>query len=169
MLKPINPVGTPAGNNWRVALTGNTPNTPGVLQTITALALDSGLCSEMAIDTFYFPGASIAVTTIGGLFCDSGTCSQVIASGVPGFMIEKVYPNPSESSFTVEYNLLQDGPLSLSIEDYLGRTVTVLKDEWTTAGYENESYSTQAVASGVYRLVLRSGTQVASMVLVVQK
>jgi hypothetical protein len=169
MLKPINPVGVPAGNNWTVAVSGNTPNTPGVLQTITALALDSELCSEMTIDTFYFTGASIAVTTISGLFCDSGTCSPVLASGDPAFMIEKVYPNPSESSFSLLYHITQDGPVSISLQDYLGRTVSVLKDAWTVAGDENETYSTQAISSGVYRLVLRSGANAASMVLVIQK
>ena len=175
MLKPINPVGVAAGNDWIVSLSGNTPNAPGVLQTITALATASiaddasGLCSAITIDTFYFPGAPIEVTTVSGLFCDSGTCSPAITSGAPAFIIEKLYPNPSESAFTVEYHVTQDGPLSIAIEDYLGRTVTVLKDEWTTAGDENESYSTQAISSGVYRLVLRSGAKVASTVLVIQK
>ncbi len=175
MLKPINPVGVAAGNDWIVSLSGNTPNAPGVLQTITALATASiaddasGLCSAITIDTFYFPGAPIEVTTVSGLFCDSGTCSPAITSGAPAFIIEKLYPNPSESAFTVEYHVTQDGPLSIAIEDYLGRTVTVLKDEWTTAGDENESYSTQAISSGVYRLVLRSGAKVASTVLIVAK
>ncbi len=169
MLKPINPVGVQAGNNWIVALSGTTSNAPGVLQTITALATDSGLCSDITIDTFYFPGAAIEVTAVSGTFCDTGTCTTVVTTGPPAFMIEKVYPNPSESSFTVEYNVAQDGPLRIAIEDYLGRTVTVLKDEWTTAGNQNATYSTQAISSGIYRLVMRSGANVANTVLVVAK
>ncbi len=169
MLKPINPVGTPVGNNWIVQLNGNTPNAPGVLQTITAMAVDSALCSDITIDTFYFPGAPIVVTAIGGTFCDTGTCTTILTDDASAFMIGKVYPNPSESAFTVEYHLAQDGPLTISIEDYLGRTVTILKDEWTTAGYTNEMYSTQSISSGVYRLILRSGANVASTVLIIAK
>ena len=84
-------------------------------------------------------------------------------------MIEKVYPNPSESSFTIEYRVVQDGPVAISIEDNLGRTVCVLKNAWTTSGYVTETYSAQAIASGLYQLVMRSGAQAVSTVLVVTK
>ena len=97
MLKPLSPPGVMQGQNWIVALTGSTPIAPGILQTITALATDSGLYRIFLIDTFYFPNTAIEVTTASGTFCDTGTCAPVLISSDTAFTIKKIYPNPSEA------------------------------------------------------------------------
>ncbi len=169
MLTPLVPTGVIAGKNWRVTLTGPVPSAPGVLQTITALALDSGFCSSITIDTFYFPNTAIGVITESNTFCVIGICSPEIISSDTAFTIKKIYPNPTETSFTILYHVAADGPLSIDLEDYLGRHVCELKHEWTKAGDENETYSAQGISSGAYRLVLRSGSRVVSSVVVVSK
>jgi len=169
MLIPINPAGVLVGNRWVVVLTGPVPNAPGVLQTITARAQDSALCSDITIDSFYFPGTAIGVIKESSTFCDTGTCTPLIISSDTAFTIKKIYPNPSEASFTIEYHVATDGPLSIELEDFLGRNVCQLKNMWVTAGDADETYSAQGISSGAYQLVIRSGSRAISTVLVVSK
>ncbi len=178
MLTPVNPVGVLQAKRapyngpwWMVPIAGTVPNAPGVLQTITAIALDSGLCSPITIDSFTFlPGTSVLVTTVNANFCLTDFCRPVVSNGAKAFMIEKVFPNPAaDASFTMEYFVSKDGPVSISLQDELGRTVCQLKDTWTAAGDKNETYSVQGISSGRYRLILRSGSQAASALLVVAK
>jgi len=141
---------------------------------ITALALDSGYCSGLSIDTFYFPGANVTVTEHSGEFCLNAPCTPILHSSDTAFTIKRISPNPTEASFTIEYHVAADGPVSMELDDYLGRNVQTLKDEWANAGDKNETYSVLAVPSGVYRIVLRSvsaqsGAQALSKMLVVTK
>jgi hypothetical protein len=170
MLTPVNPTGIMNGSNWIVTLTGITPASPGVLQTITVTPLDSGYCSNILIDTFYFPGATIKVTTENGSFCLTGECRPWLTSTDTALTIKQISPNPSYiGSITISYHIASEGPLMLSLEDYLGRTVKVLKNEWSAPGDADETYSIDDIPSGVYRLLLRSGSRSLSKMVVVAR
>jgi hypothetical protein len=47
--------------------------------------------------------------------------------------------------------------MELTAEDALGRTSCSFKRGWSSVGDYRESYHTNDLASGAYRLVLRSG------------
>ena len=103
-------------------------------------------------------------------FTGCGDSTILAAMGhEPPFTIKRVSPNPSEGSFTIEYHVAAEGPLSMELEDYLGRMVTVLKQGWSKPGDETETYSVQNISSGLYRLVLRSGARELSRLVVIAK
>ena len=163
---PKSPAGTRVGADWIVPLSGTI--TDAQVPSAKAIALDTIFllsampssatieCAAILLDTFYFAGKSVAVTTSGGQICVTGACTPWIGNSDTALFIKRISPNPSSGTFTISYHLASDGPLDLVLEDMLGRNASVLKRGWEKSGDYNETYSAEGVASGSYRLVLRS-------------
>ncbi len=152
------PAGVVVGADRIITLTGPVTQSSGVLATLHFMALaSSDSCSDLTIDTFYFPNASIPVTTRNGEYCRIGECGAPFLSTTgKAFWIRGVRPNPSLGEFRVDYELTEEGETVLAMEDVLGRTAKLLKREWMKPGEYSESYRTDDISSGAYRLVLRS-------------
>lgn len=67
------------------------------------------------------------------------------------------YPNPFNSSTTIEYELANAAPTKITIFDSLGRQVTVLMDKLQLAGKHQLTWDSQGVASGTYLVKLAAG------------
>lgn len=79
------------------------------------------------------------------------------------------YPNPFDQSTTITYLLTKAGPVSLSIVDMLGKEVVVVLDHETRpSGTHKVQFSRRDLAKGVYSCVLRTGSGVATVNMVVK-
>jgi len=60
------------------------------------------------------------------------------------------YPNPFNSSTTINYELSSGGEVRLEVFTLLGEKVTTLVDRWQVAGYKSVSWDASRVSSGIY-------------------
>ncbi|HEY3293954.1 MAG TPA: T9SS type A sorting domain-containing protein [bacterium] len=71
------------------------------------------------------------------------------------------YPNPFNSTSTLEFSLPHDGRVTLTVYDLLGREVAVLANDIRRAGTHRISWNAQNVATGAYFVRMQSGSFVA--------
>lgn len=74
---------------------------------------------------------------------------------VPNNFSLRSYPNPFNSSTTLEINLPVTGLTELSIYNILGQKVATILDEYKTAGSYNVQFNANNLSSGVYLAVLK--------------
>jgi len=67
------------------------------------------------------------------------------------------YPNPFNPSTTIRYSLSHGTNVAVEVFDILGRRVTVLKDEYQSAGVYEVRFDARGLASGVYLVRLKAG------------
>jgi hypothetical protein len=60
------------------------------------------------------------------------------------------YPNPFNPTTTINYQLPQDGFVTIKVYDMLGKEVTVLVNENKSAGYHRVNFDASKLTSGVY-------------------
>lgn len=66
------------------------------------------------------------------------------------------YPNPFNSTTTIEYYLPTSSYIKLGISNVLGEEVAVLADEYNTQGYHKINFQSDDLPSGIYFYWLRS-------------
>jgi hypothetical protein len=78
------------------------------------------------------------------------------------------YPNPFNSSTTIEYELIRSAPTKITIFDSLGRQVAVLLDKQQVVGTHRLIWDGQGVASGTYLIRMTAGAdeQIRKLVLI---
>jgi len=168
--EPIAPTGSRSGNDWLIPVSGPWQIGLDTLAILTFTSQDPNRpCGSVTIDTFYFPSASPIVHYEGGTVCIVGDCTPLVGNSDTAFLIKRIAPNPTGSTFSIDYHISNEGPVSLELFDAIGRTVSVFKHEWSQAGNYTESCSANETASGVYRLVLRSGSRIRSEIVRIEK
>jgi hypothetical protein len=168
--EPVVPTGSRSGNDWLIPVSGPWQAGLDTLAILTLAAQDPNRpCGSITIDTFYFPSASPMVRYEGGTVCIIGDCTPLIGNSDTAFLIKRIAPNPTGNTFSIDYHISDEGPVSLELFDAIGRTVSVFKHEWSQAGDYTESCSANDIASGVYRLVLRSGSRTRSEIVRIEK
>jgi Secretion system C-terminal sorting domain len=83
-----------------------------------------------------------------------------IEIGVPSkFDLSQNYPNPFNPTTKIDYDIPQDGKVSLILYDMSGKEVAKLVDEVKTAGYYTLQFNGSNLASGIYfyRLTAQGG------------
>ena len=70
----------------------------------------------------------------------------------------KIWPNPFNDKFNIEFYLLKDERVSISIMDLSGKRIMQLANETTIKGTYKKSFSTNSLARGIYILQLSYGT-----------
>ncbi len=70
---------------------------------------------------------------------------------------EKAYPNPFNSTVTLQYALPSPGEVRLAVYDVLGREVAVLDNNRRAAGRHQVVWTTGTRATGIYFAVLEAG------------
>jgi hypothetical protein len=78
------------------------------------------------------------------------------------------YPNPFNSSTTINYELSSSGKVKLEVFTLLGEEVATLVDTWQEGGYKSASWEAFRVSSGVYfyRLTVGDCSETRRMILV---
>lgn len=111
------------------------------------------------------------------LNCSDTTChyiSVVNTTGIaPGNSTSAIklrcYPNPSGAATTISYSLHSEAQVVLTITDVLGNTVAVLEDSEKSAGDYQLPWNTEAVAEGVYFIVLYVDNSASTSKIIVTK
>ncbi|MBL0063221.1 MAG: T9SS type A sorting domain-containing protein [bacterium] len=87
---------------------------------------------------------------------------QVAADPIPGgipteFAIANTYPNPFNSTLSIQYDVPTPAHVSLSVYDLTGRQVATLVNSVQPSGSHSTSWQADNFPSGLYFLNLRSG------------
>jgi Secretion system C-terminal sorting domain len=81
-----------------------------------------------------------------------------ITIGIPEiFSISQNYPNPFNPVTRINYDIPQDGIVTIKIFDISGKEVASLINEYKSAGYYTISFDATSLSSGVYFYRLESG------------
>jgi hypothetical protein len=159
------PVGeTPFGiddETWRIITytgkrngleTGNI----GTLEFIAALG--DTLFTPVAIDSFAWSGANIAVSWKDGsvTIMPQGGWKLYLPEGRFSLAVPK--PNPAVGMMEVTYETIESGRTQLYLVDMLGRRVTTILDAEVTADKYTLRVDASGLASGSYFLVLQTPT-----------
>lgn len=85
------------------------------------------------------------------------------------FSLKQNYPNPFNPSTKIEYDIPEDGFVSLKLYDANGREVKSLVSEFKNSGYHTFEFNAAGLSSGVYYYILDSGTFHSSKKLILLK
>ena len=80
---------------------------------------------------------------------------EVVSIGIPDkYDLSQNYPNPFNPVTTINYDLPNDGIVSIKVYDILGREVKTLVNEMKIAGYYKVQFNAADLASGAYFYLL---------------
>lgn len=85
------------------------------------------------------------------------------------FALFQNYPNPFNQSSIINYQLTLTSRVSLTIYDIVGRNLTVLVDEWQSAGNYSVRFDAAGLSSGIYFYRLAAGNLSLTKKLIVLK
>lgn len=73
------------------------------------------------------------------------------------FVVFQNYPNPFKSSTTISFNLPKDRNVKIIVHDYLGKTISVVEQQFSQ-GYNEYEFNQTSLAKGVYYYTISTGT-----------
>jgi large repetitive protein len=91
--------------------------------------------------------------------------------GIPtNFSLSQNYPNPFNPSTKIDFQLPQDGIISLEIYDISGKEITTLiKNEYRKADYYTCIFNAGLLSSGIYFYTISSGKFIATKKMILMK
>jgi hypothetical protein len=81
------------------------------------------------------------------------------AVGVKNVVAENsvsVYPNPARESATLEFTVMNSSKVNVTVQDAVGRTLSVVSDMQLQPGTQHMSIPTATLAAGLYNIVIRT-------------
>jgi hypothetical protein len=138
------------------------PTTTGPDSILTTIrfhaALGSALSTSLSLEGFSSTGGSVLLDTIAGRFALRDYCSaggpRLVAMGSGGLI--KVSPNPAPASLDVEFTLVEDGAVNISLYDPLGIHVSTLFDGIAPHGDHRQIHDAASLPAGDYLILLRT-------------
>lgn len=86
----------------------------------------------------------------------STTSVGMTATHIPSdFSVEKLFPNPFNSSTTITVGLPQPSNMSIEVFDVVGRSVAALMNGHVRAGYQSYTFDASGLPSGTYFIQVR--------------
>ncbi|MFZ4619340.1 MAG: T9SS type A sorting domain-containing protein [Bacteroidota bacterium] len=83
---------------------------------------------------------------------------EVTAGEIPAqFGLQQNFPNPFNPVTSIRYLIPMSSHVTLKVFDALGRTVSILADEWRDAGEYSVRFDATSMASGVYVYQINAG------------
>jgi hypothetical protein len=89
--------------------------------------------------------------------------------GKTNLKIEQIYPNPSQSAFSLSFNTSIEQDISFDLIDGNGRTVNLFTEEHYQKGKYSKSLDVGNLSSGTYIVKLSSDTESATTKLIITK
>ncbi|MBI5648581.1 MAG: T9SS type A sorting domain-containing protein [Ignavibacteriae bacterium] len=147
------------------------PVWPPVATLVFRATLGSVSQTPLTLEDMNFGATDVRVTVQPGgfrlLVCREG--GERLFSDSGRLSIGQNSPNPFNAQTTIEYETIENGPVFLAVYDLLGRETAVLVDAPLVPGRRRVLFDAQALPSGQYIAVLRSGSGVRTMRMVVAK
>ncbi len=100
-------------------------------------------------------------------FFDIYTSVPVVVK--PDALSCKVYPNPVNTNATFQYDMPEDGQVSLEIYNSTGQKIRQLADGFQSKGEHNVQWNAEGLPAGVCYYMLRCGKQMQSGKIIVMK
>jgi WD40 repeat protein len=137
------------------------------------VALGNDSLSQIKIENVAPIGlAKMLINTEDGKFTLTGFCNQ----GSPRLFDEngriylnQTYPNPTNSIFTLDFSLIENGYTHLFIIDYMGQIVKTIIDQNMQKGKYQIKVNTADLASGQYQCILETLTRRYTTNLIIQR
>ncbi len=82
------------------------------------------------------------------------------------FKLYPAYPNPFNTSTTIEFDLLIQSTVSLTLYDMMGRQVATLLDKFSSAGNRSVLWPADQATSGIYFCQIKAGPDIQTIKLV---
>jgi hypothetical protein len=84
------------------------------------------------------------------------------------FRLYPAYPNPFNASTTIQYDLVKNSPVEISIYNIMGQKIETLVDQRQEAGHHQVIWDASYVSSGIYFYKITAGdfTETKKMVLI---
>ncbi|MBS1903386.1 MAG: hypothetical protein JSS75_06775 [Bacteroidetes bacterium] len=163
-------IGAMNGVERLVPFSGTTTPASGTLQTLDFVAtLGTDSCTDVIIDTFYWTDAVVAVTRNNGTFCETGFCSSggtvrlIDPTGI--LKLGQSYPNPATDIVRIDFEVIEDGVTSLTLDDLFGREVRTIFSNPLKAGPYSRTFDVSGLANGSYLYSLRTPTTVLTRIM----
>ena len=150
----------------------NAPQSQALIVLDCTTGLGNAESTPLRLDYFDWLQSTVQTTKVNGEFKSTGICraggSRLL--NIPtSLQLLQVYPNPFTSLTTIEYVLLKDIRVNITITDAFGRPVTTLLDAPQVMGSQQISFDASQLPSGVYRCVLQTPTETHMRVLTLVK
>ncbi len=85
------------------------------------------------------------------------------------YHLHQNFPNPFNPTTTIRYDLPKDGLVQLEVFDILGKRITILVNEYKSAGTYDQLFDASQLSSGIYIYRLRSKDFVSSKKMILLK
>lgn len=146
--------------------------TTGTLQWLQfRTLLGNDTCTALTLSDVRFTDAAVDITLEHGVFCESGICitdGQVrLIDTEARLELPPIHPNPAYGNVQIYYELNENGHTQLLLTDLLGRTISTLVDEHQQQGKHSAVLDVHNVATGWYRVVLRTPSSQRNQLLIV--
>lgn len=80
-----------------------------------------------------------------------------IAGANDNIIMLTCYPNPTTNVLTMQYYLTENAPITISLLDMSGRTISTVKTTKTLVGLNNSEFDLSGYAAGIYFINLKQG------------
>jgi hypothetical protein len=158
------PSGVTLGDKQIIEFSGATLDSVlTILEFIAVLGDDT--CTSINFESFNWNCNDIEVNTSGGEMCLQDICREngprlFVDNGI--LFLSQNYPNPSNTSTTIHFNIIEDAVSQLIVVNPLGETVDIIKDDIQKPGSYNITYSTIKIESGTYFILLNTPSGILS-------
>jgi predicted carbohydrate-binding protein with CBM5 and CBM33 domain len=98
----------------------------------------------------------------------AGTTSIEATGASSGFSLDRISPNPFATTSNITYSLQKSAVVNLSIYDICGKEVAVLVNNIQSAGGYGVTFNGEGLKNGIYFCVLRTGSHVETMRIILQ-
>ncbi len=127
--------------------------------------LATSIVLRKGLNSLYISFARLTGTTTNTL--TSSTDVRLDVPKAKSFLMEQNYPNPFNPSTTIRYSIPENSFVTLKVYNALGKEVSVLANEYKSAGYYQASFNASELSSGIYFYTLNTGkfTETRKMIL----
>ena len=149
-----------------ISITGTRQGDTGLLSELKFYAaLGNEACSIISIDSLIWENADVQVSIENCVFCLNNLCEQngtrlIMPTGE--FMLGQNSPNPFSKSTTIEYELIENGYITLDVFDSIGRKISTLVNGNQEVGKYSVVFYAEDLPDGIYFYILKSYNKVVS-------
>jgi hypothetical protein len=137
-----------------------------------ALAFDTDQFSDglyRVIIEVYDEAGNFDIDSMDVHFKNNPTSTEFDKDNVFTFKLDQNYPNPSNPTTTISYEIPERSIVTIKIYGVLGNEITTLVNEEKAAGYYDIDFDASELSSGIYFYSLQAGDYIETKKMVLMK